>query len=163
MIQEVALRHATPKDLPLLQKWDQQPHVVESDPNDDWGWETELSREVPWREQLMAEVDGVPIGFVQIIDPKEEESHYWGEIAAGYKAVDIWIGESEYLGKGYGTQIMKLAIDRCFAEKSTHSILIDPLESNVRAHKFYERLGFEFLEKRKFGADDCKVYILRRP
>ena len=64
------LRPATPDDLELLRRWDEQPHVIESDPNDDWGWEQELARDPDWREQLIAEVDGTPIGFIQIIDPR---------------------------------------------------------------------------------------------
>jgi aminoglycoside 6'-N-acetyltransferase len=42
------------------------------------------------------------------------------------------------------------------------AVLIDPLESNVRAHKFYERLGFRFVEKRAFDKDVCFVYRLDR-
>ena len=41
-------------------------------------------------------------------------------------------------------------------------ILIDPLASNVRAHAFYERLGFRFVERRCFGDDECLVYRLDR-
>lgn len=37
-------RAATPADAPLLRHWDEQPHVVASDPNDDWDWERELAR-----------------------------------------------------------------------------------------------------------------------
>ena len=35
----IHLRPATPGDLELLRHWDEQPHVLASDPNDDWGWE----------------------------------------------------------------------------------------------------------------------------
>jgi Acetyltransferase (GNAT) domain len=65
------LRSATPADLDLLRHWDEQPHVTASDPNDDWGWEVELERNPDWREQLIAEIDGRPIGFIQIIDRHE--------------------------------------------------------------------------------------------
>ena len=44
------LRFATPADLELLQYWDKQPHVIASDPNDDWGWEVELNRTPDWRK-----------------------------------------------------------------------------------------------------------------
>jgi aminoglycoside 6'-N-acetyltransferase len=157
------LRRATIEDLPLLQRWDEQPHVVASDPNDDWGWETELGREVEWREQLIAEHDGRPIGFIQIIDPALEDSHYWGsDVAPDLRAIDIWIGEPEDLGRGYGTQMMRLAIERCFAAPNVTAILIDPLASNGRSHRFYERFGFVFQERRRFGVDDCFVYRLER-
>jgi aminoglycoside 6'-N-acetyltransferase len=158
----IDLRPATLADLDLLRHWDEQPHIIESDPNDDWGWEIELARNPDWREQLIAEIDGYPIGFIQIVDPAREDSHYWGEIAANLRAIDIWIGEAACLGKGYGTQMMQLAIARCFADPFVTAILIDPLASNTRAHRFYERLGFQFVEPRRFGDDDCFVYRLTR-
>ena len=158
----VQLRDALPKDLTLLQHWDKQEHNISSDPNDDWNWELELHRKVPWREQLIAELNGRAIGFVQIIDPALEESKYWGEVGQGFKAIDIWIGDANDLGKGYGTIIMQWVLNRCFATPGVNAILIDPLESNTRAHRFYERLGFQFLEKRKFIEDNCFVYSLNR-
>ena len=158
----IKLRPATPADLKLLQEWDEQAHVIASDPNSDWGWEVELGRNPDWREQLIAELDGRPIGFLQIIDPEREESHYWGDAAANLRAIDIWIGRETDLGKGYGTKMMALALARCFDDPSVLAVLVDPLASNTRSHRFYERIGFRFLEPRRFGADECFVYRLNR-
>jgi aminoglycoside 6'-N-acetyltransferase len=156
------LRSATSDDLDLLQHWDEQPHVIDSDPNDDWHWEIELDRTPEWREQLIAELDGRPIGFIQIIDPALEESHYWGDVPMNLRAIDIWIGEATDLGKGYGTQMMELALARCFADPLVMAILIDPLANNIRAHRFYQRLGFQVVDRRQFGEDDCLVHRLNR-
>ncbi len=156
------LRTATLDDLPLLQRWDEQPHVIESDPNDDWGFEHELARTPPWREQWIAEVEGRPIGFIQIIDPALEESHYWGACEPNLRAIDLWIGEEADLGRGFGTQMMQLALERCFAEPAVTAVIIDPLASNTRARRFYERLGFVFVEDRRFGQDECAVYRIER-
>ncbi len=158
----IQLRPADIADLALLRHWDEQPHVLESDPNDDWEWETELLRTPDWREQLIAELDGRPIGFVQIIDPAREESHYWGDVPDNLRAIDIWIGEAEDTGKGYGSEMMRLALRRCFADPAVEAVLIDPLASNTAAHRFYERLGFRFVERRQFGEDDTFVYRLER-
>lgn len=160
----IQLRTASIADLPILQHWDEQPHVIASDLDGNWDWETELLYEPIWREQLMAELDGRPLGFVQIIDPAEEETHYWGEVPPGLRAIDIWIGEASDLGKGYGTTMMQLAIQRCFSDPTVNAILIDPLATNVRAHRFYERLGFKFVEQKRLGEDDsdCFVFELRR-
>ncbi|MEM8909744.1 MAG: GNAT family N-acetyltransferase [Bacteroidota bacterium] len=156
------LRTATIDDLTLLEYWDTQAHVIASDPDDDWNWAVELKRNPIWREQLIAELDDLPIGCIQIIDPAEEETHYWGTIAPHLKAIDIWIGEKQHLGRGYGTQMMELALERCFAEAQTQAVLVDPLASNTRAHCFYEKLGFRLFEKRVFNQDLCWVYRLDR-
>jgi aminoglycoside 6'-N-acetyltransferase len=157
------LRKATPADLNLLRHWDTKAHVIAATGEDEpYDWASELPRDVPWREFLIAELDGVAIGIVQIIDPANEETHYWGDIEKDLRAIDIWIGEESDLGRGYGTQMMGLALDRCFAEPAVKSVLIDPLASNVRAHRFYERLGFVAVERRTFGSDDCIVYRLAR-
>ncbi len=58
--------------------------------------------------------------------------------------------------------MMRLALERCFADPQVSAVLIDPLASNTRAHRFYERLGFRFVERRRFGADECFVYRLDR-
>lgn len=159
----IILRNATPDDLALLRRWDSMPHVLNADPNDDWEWETELHRRPDWREQLIAEHDGRPVGFVQIIDPAREDSHYWGrDVPANLRAIDIWIGEAQDLGRGFGTLMMQQALARCFADPAVTAVLIDPLAANHRAHRFYERIGFQYLEERHFGDDHCRVYQLPR-
>ncbi|WP_044103747.1 GNAT family N-acetyltransferase [Neolewinella persica] len=159
---DLTFRRAAPSDLPVLEHWDTLPHVIASDPDDDWEWEIELPRTVSWREQVMVELSGTPLGFLQIIDPLEEESHYWGGVGPNQRAIDVWIGPEIYLGKGYGTQMMRWAIDACFSDAAVEQILIDPLATNTRAHRFYERLGFIFLEERKMGDSVCFLYIMRR-
>lgn len=160
----IQLRPASIADLPTLQRWDEQPHVIASDPDGNWDWETELLRTPRWREQFMAELDGRPLGFVQIIDPALEETHYWGDVPQGLRAIDIWIGEADDLGKGYGTTMMLLAIRYCFKEPAVNAILIDPLATNIRAHRFYMRLGFRFAGQKRLGDDesDCFVFELKR-
>jgi aminoglycoside 6'-N-acetyltransferase len=162
MESQIILRNATIEDLDMLRYWDTKQHNIESDPNNDWSWETELKKQFSWRELLIAEINNRPIGFMQIIDPYDEETHYWGEIETNLRAIDIWLGEEYDMGKGYGTIMMQMAFERCFRSSKVNAVIIDPLVSNVRAHKFYERLGFEFIEKRTFGEDDCFIYRLDR-
>lgn len=111
---------------------------------------------------MIAEVDGRPIGYVEIIDPAREESRYWGAVPTGLRAIDIWIGEESKLGKGNGTQMMRLVLGRCFADQTVSAVLVDSLVGNTRAHRFYERFGFQLVERRCFGEDECYVYLLER-
>jgi aminoglycoside 6'-N-acetyltransferase len=159
----VRLRPASPADAGLLRYWDTKPHVAAAtgaDPAADW--DAELALGGGWLEHLIAEVDGRPVGIVQILDPARDESRYWGDVAADLRAVDIWIGEAADLGRGFGTAMMRLALLRCFADPAVKAVLLDPLATNTRAHRFYERLGFRAIERRRFGDDDCIVYRLER-
>ncbi len=70
---------------------------------------------------VIAERAGRPIGVMQICDAAHEESHYRGEIERGFSAIDIWIGEESDLSHGYGTTMMQLALQRCFADPADES------------------------------------------
>jgi aminoglycoside 6'-N-acetyltransferase len=157
------LRTATRDDLALLRRWDEAPHVIASDPHDDWQWEAELGVERAGREQLIAEVDGRPIGYLEILDPARDPQRYWGADAVpGLRAIDIWIGEADALGQGHGTRVMRLALERCFEDPTVTAVLVDPLADNLRAQAFYQRLGFVPLGRRRFGQDLCEVHRLER-
>lgn len=158
----IKLREAAICDLELLEYWDTKPHVIQCDPDDHWDWNRELNRHPTWREQLVAELDSRPIGFIQIIDPYLEETKYWGDVKRNRRAIDIWIGEESDLNQGYGTSMMQLVIDKCFKQDNVEAILIDPLKSNIKAHRFYRRLGFEFVEERYFNGLACFVFELQK-
>ena len=162
MKNQINLRPATTADIPLLRYWDGLPHILAAKGDEDWEWETELAQTHDWRESFMIERNGQPVGFLDIIDPAREETGYWGEISEGVRALDIWIGEKDALGQGVGSEAMRQALARCFEDASVSSVLVDPMADNPRAHRFYERLGFRFVEKRRFGTDDCYVYRLLR-
>lgn len=158
------LRLVTLADLPVLRHWDGQPHVIAArgeDPSIEW--EVELRRQGHGSDLLIAELEGRPIGFMEILDPARDEDRYWGDIEDGFRCIDIWIGAEADLNRGLGTRMMRAAIGRCFADPSVKAILIDPLVSNEGAHRFYERLGFVRVDRRMFGEDDCYVYRLARP
>lgn len=156
------LRLADINDLQLLNYWDTKQHVIDCDDDENWEWQKELNRNPDWREQLIAELNGEPIGFIQIIDPYLEETKYWGDVGKNIRAIDIWIGEEKNLNKGYGSIMMKLAAERCFAKAKVEKIIIDPLSTNTKAHRFYERLGFSFVAKANLQGSSCFIYELKR-
>jgi aminoglycoside 6'-N-acetyltransferase len=166
----ITLRPMSLADVPLLDLWDRQPHVMAATSDDpdqpkafgDTYWPDELALVGPDCRYLVAELDGRPIGAMQIIDPHTEATRYWGEIEPNLRAIDIWIGTAEDLGKGYGETMMRRAFQICFADPAVTAIVIDPLASNTRAHKFYRRLGFVPEGRRMFGDDDCLVHRLTR-
>lgn len=171
---EVTLRTATADDIPALLRWDLDPTVIASTTDSpdasvafgeehDWAAEIAMHQDDVW-EYWIAEVDGRPIGAMQMIDPHLEATHYWGEIAPNLRALDIWIGEPDARGKGYGEQMMRQGLARAFARPEVSAVVIDPLNSNTRAHKFYQRIGFTPTRRQTFnnGEDDCLVHTLTR-
>ena len=156
------LRPATIADVPILERWDEDPAVRASDPEDWWDWTEELRDPGAWVEHFVAELQGRPIGFVQLLDAGREPTNYWGDdIPPGTWAIDIWIGDAEDRGQGFGTRMMALSLDRCFGIHRAQEILVDPLVSNRAAHRFYRACGFEEVEERTFGTDRCLVHRLR--
>lgn len=157
------LRPATLDDLPTLSAWDEDPVVAAASGADDaFDWAGEVPRAVDWREVLIAEEDGRPVGVLVAIDPAREETHYWGDCASDLVALDIWIGDPADRGRGLGATFMRLALDRVFADPRVAAVLLDPLAENVGARRFYERLGFVAVGPRRFGEDACVVYRLDR-
>lgn len=160
------LRAATAADAPLLNAWDREPHVAASlsDDGDDEprDWDAELAVALPESHYLIAEVEGRPVGAMQVIDPHLDPEHYWGEIEPNLRALDIWIGPAEWLGRGFGARMMELALDRCFADPAVTAVVLDPLTSNTDAHRFYRRLGFVAEGRRMFDEDDCLIHRLTR-
>lgn len=157
------LREATVADAPLLRRWDEEPHVIAGKGTEDWRWESELAREAPEREPLIAELSGRPMGFMQVLNPSLDPTRYFGDgVPSGVRALDIWVGEPDLIGQGLGTQIMKLALERCFAHPEVTQVWVDPLADNLRAHRFYRRLGFELIEHQQIGEDACALHALTR-
>jgi aminoglycoside 6'-N-acetyltransferase len=156
----VELRSMTIDDIALLVRWDEDADVAAAigGRSADWyDWQSELTRDVPWRELLIIEEEGRPIGFVQLIDASQEESHYWGAVDPGTWALDIWIGSPEDRGRGLGAEAMRVALARTFRHIGAEMVVIDPLVDNLGAIAFYERLGFERFGVRDFGDDECLV------
>lgn len=154
----------------MLAEWDREPHVIACSTDDP---EADVAfGGIQWREELadqsdvsfyrIAEVDDRPIGVMQICDPHLEPPRYWGEIEPDLRAMDIWIGPKDALNRGYGTQMITLAVDDAFADPAVTAIVIDPLNTNTDAHRFYRRLGFEAVGRRMFDEDDCLIHRLTR-
>lgn len=166
----LTIRVAAPADVPMLDLWDREPSVIACASDNpeaeqafqDAYWPDEIAGNSDVTCYYIAELDGRPIGAMQVIDPHREPTHYWGEIEPGLRAIDIWIGAPEDRNKGHGAAMMRAVIGRCFEDADVHAIVIDPLASNADAHRFYQRLGFKPLGRRRFGGDDCLVHRLER-
>lgn len=167
---ELVIRVATAADVPVLERWDVDPDVIactSDDPNAEQAfdgaiWPDEIAANSDVSCYYIVELAGRPIAGMQVIDPHLEPTHYWGEMEPNRRAIDIWIGDSGDRNNGHGGRMMRAVIERCFADPAVTAIVIDPLNSNRNAHRFYQRLGFKIVGRRFFEADDCLVHRLDR-
>jgi RimJ/RimL family protein N-acetyltransferase len=78
--------------------------------------------------------------------------------ACGYMGVDhlnqiaemeIFIGDKEYWGKGYGSEAVELLLDYGFKSLNLHNIMLRVYSFNERALWTYTKIGFKVIGKRR--------------
>lgn len=82
---------------------------------------------------IIAVSDGILLGncgFVDI-DPARQEA-----------TLRITIGNPDYIGKGYGSEAVRLLVRYGFESMSLKRIILKVLKTNARAFRTYEKAGF---------------------
>jgi RimJ/RimL family protein N-acetyltransferase len=90
--------------------------------------------------------NGNPIGYIQYyyLDGGKKTGLYFPTLPKDTVGTDQFIGNSTYVGKGYGTAFIKsfLAFLREL-EPVIKTVVVDPEPSNVAAIRCYEKVGFK--------------------
>ena len=66
----------------------------------------------------------------------------WVDLIHNEAWVGVGIGDRDFWGRGYGTDVMKLCLQYAFAELNVHRVSLGLLEYNPRALRAYEKSGF---------------------
>jgi hypothetical protein len=84
---------------------------------------------VPWAEELIAEADGVPVGFMQLIGAAEE-THYWVQTWSPVRgrSTSGSARQSTVVGHRRGDDAARA--DRCFDVHGASAVLLDPRSDN---------------------------------
>lgn len=153
----------------LWEKWITIPHVKEV-----WfieGYETSdyIYQKIKgngYDHPFIIYLNDQPIGYIQCCDlyayrtlcknPKGLFTHENSDTFC----IDLFIAESDYLNKGYGTQIIKLFTQKLFDELGAKKIMIDPATSNKRAIHCYQKAGFTIIKTEHDGVTECTVMQL---
>ncbi len=144
---------------PLLLKWLTSPHVKAWwDQDVSWtitliqekygpyvqGYKLEQGSKKPLHAYIIC-ANTHPLGYIQFYNaydfPREDKIPLEG-LPKSLAALDIFIGEEEYIGKGFGSeslkQFLKEHIDPAF-----EACFVDPDTANGRAIRTYEKAGFK--------------------
>lgn len=152
----MTFREFTPIDIVLFEAWLNKEYIKKwySD-QEDWLLEVK-SDDFAFIHHFIVEEDGKPMGFCQYYDYSipGEDWHGAFDITDTY-SIDYLIGEEAYLGKGYGTRIIKTLIEKIFAETSAQKIIVQPDNDNSASRNTLLSAGFQ-LDK------SSNIFVLMR-
>ena len=99
-----------------------------------------------WFEK-QSESDFKPEGYAFSVRTLEEDKHIgffalWVDLIHSEAWVGIGIGDRQFWGKGYGTDMMKLCLQYAFTELNVQRVSLGLHEYNPRALRSYEKAGF---------------------
>ncbi len=153
---------------PLLLKWLETPHVKAWwDPDAQWtlelikekygsyvqGYKVDQGLKKPIQAYIIyGEND--PIGYVQVYNahdfPREDNASL-AELPNSLAALDIFIGEEVFLGKGLASRIMKQFLAD-YVDPHYNACFVDPDTANIRAIRAYEKAGFKKIKMVENGS-----------
>jgi RimJ/RimL family protein N-acetyltransferase len=158
---QITFKEFSLEDVPQYYKWAEKPHVKEIWFKEGYQPKESIIKKISGNGidyPFVILVDDKPIGHIQFWDiyardqlEINDQDYFTGEPEGTY-GIDIFIGEDDYLGKGYGTQIIIAFTKLLFEKYHAKKIVIDPDADNIRAIRCYEKAGFRFL---RFA--ECKV------
>jgi RimJ/RimL family protein N-acetyltransferase len=150
MTVDIVFALAEPKARSMIEDWVTRPHISQ------WlhgeGLENTLSSLVQFFEgpsefqHWIAYDNDIAFGYLLTseVDPDDEEVS--SIEFAGREAItlDVFICEPEYLGRGIGSEMIKVFLKTHFSHVS--DVLIDPEVTNMRAVHVYKKIGFRIIE-----------------
>ena len=155
----------------LMYKWCSQEFIYE------WFEQRKLSYEEienKYKNKLLANQQQLffinyndnKIGFVQIYKYDDKKSESLKKYDNIYE-YDIFIGESEYLSREVGTQIIKYVNNYIYEKHLCDCIVLRPFKRNERAVKCYKKCGFEIVDEYvgsdTLGNKEKMIVLLNKP
>jgi RimJ/RimL family protein N-acetyltransferase len=133
------------EDLPLFVKWFNDPEVrrnllitapMSIHQEERW-FETTLARHIdehPLTIEVQTDAGWEPAGNTGFMAVNRQE---------GSAEVGIFIGDQRFWNQGFGTEAMQLMVNHGFNDLNLHRIFLQVFDSNPRAIRAYEKVGFQ--------------------
>lgn len=145
---------------PLLLKWLETSHVKKWwDPDINWTLElitkkynsyTKGFKHLVLETQIIKKTmhafiinfNNVDIGYIQYYDRYDFPPDDISNLPESCAAIDWYIGELNYIGKGIGTQALSIFLNE-FVLKDFKNASVDPDTANIGAIRIYKKVGFK--------------------
>ncbi len=152
----IKLRQFEDKDIDTFKKWLYVPHVAKwyHEPED---WMDEVinrNDEYFWINHYIVEYEGKSIGFCQYYEYYRSGEIWHGNIKTdGTYSIDYLIGETEYLGRKLGTQIINSLCEMIKTDNNAKRIIVQPENENKASCGVLLSCGFKY--------DDSNALFIR--
>ncbi len=140
--ENIIIRKSIFDDCEIFTKWEQQDYIKEF-----LTINKERTYEEVVREFILREQDSSNEQYTIILKENRLIGRvYLSKIEKGFDSMDItriYIGEKEYIGKGYGREAMELLLNYCFNILNMERVTLDHYAGNI-AGNLYLKLGFKY-------------------
>nr|AIA16545.1 Acetyltransferase (GNAT) domain protein [uncultured bacterium] len=161
-MEKFTFKPLTISDLNLLCEWFDNPHVLE------W-WDDQLTpAEIKQKygsrinddvvHPHIAYLHNKPIGFIQYYWVNKVGNGWWPNEDNGTVGLDQFIGDENFIGKGYGTTMIKEFIQFLFHNPAITKIITEADPNNHRARRCYQKVGFH--EEGEINTPDGKSLLM---
>lgn len=152
---KITLRPFQDTDVAMFTSWLHKDYILKwyQDPED---WLTEINGrhdEYDWIHHFIIMDSETSIGFCQYYDcydAKDLEDWYTVTQRGNICSVDYLIGNEEYLGKGYGKEIVRVLTEYIKDTVNAHEIIVQPDEDNNASNGVLLANGYVYDKQKKY-------------
>lgn len=145
---DVTLTPFSSTEVTLLRRWLVAPHVAAwyPDPEDHVEW---AANPPSCGDRALIAVGGQTVGYVRWQAVSREILDLVGlhEIPAGSVDVDIFIGESEFVGRGIGPKALLVLLSQLRQRRDVPLVGLTTSVQNLFAQRAYTKVGFRILRE----------------
>lgn len=166
----ISFRKLKTEDLPLMQKWLNEPHVHAWYDKDKENSLEEVTRrydpKIVGKEPTdcyLVYYEDSPLGYIQDYKVSDwpEFGDYVGYDDGHTKSIDLFIGEPSFMGKGLGSLMLKKFLKEVvFLDPEITTCIIGPEPDNKRGIRAYEKAGFKYVKTVQVGDEPDPTYIM---
>lgn len=148
---EIKFKKFSLEDVPLYYIWAEREHVKNVWFQDGYQPKEYILKKIAGNGieyPFVILIDDVPVGHIQYWDVhsrdliEQNKKDYFTGSPPGTYGIDIFIGELDYINKGYGTKILSEFAKLLFEKYHAKKLVLDPSNENIQAIKCYQKVGF---------------------
>jgi len=140
----IIIRKSTFDDCKEFIRWEMQDYVREFLSIDKDRSYEDVVREFITREKdfskkqytIILKASNLPIGRIYLSDISRESD--------SIDITRIYIGDENFLGKGYGREAMVILLEYCFKTLNMERVTLDHYSNNIKGASLYLDLGFKY-------------------